>query len=275
MTLDASQTVLVLGATGSTGRRVTRQLRDRGVSARAAARQGEVQFDWTRPETWAPALAGVSALYLMAPDGVPVEPAFVELAAGQGVERVVLLSSMALEEMSDDRLLAAESLVQDSGLTWTILRANWFNQNFDEGFFQPAIVAEELVLPLGDVRQAFVDAEDIAAAAVEALTADGHAGATYEVTGPRALTFTEAVEAINEVTGRKVRYRGEPDDYRAAQQALGAPAEQTEAALAAYAALVELGDAVPTDTVERLTGRPPVDFTVYAAEAAGRGAWLD
>src|SRR3954447_24241771 len=99
MTMDNSQTVLVLGATGSTGRRVTRQLTDRGVIARAAARQGEVQFDWTRPDTWQPALMGVSAIYLMAPDGVPVERAFVAEAVERGVERLVLLSSMSIEEM--------------------------------------------------------------------------------------------------------------------------------------------------------------------------------
>jgi uncharacterized protein YbjT (DUF2867 family) len=274
MTMDNSETVLVLGATGSTGKRVTRQLRDRGVVARAAARQGEVQFDWTRPDTWQPALAGVSAIYLMAPDGVPVEQAFVAEAVERGVERLVLLSSMSIEEMGDDRLLAAERLVRDSGTAWTILRANWFNQNFDESFFLPAILAGELALPLGDVRQAFVDAEDIAAVAVEALTTDGHAGMTYEMTGPQALTFGDAVGAIAQARGREVRYLGDADAYRAAQQATGASTDQIEAEIAAYASLMDSGDAVPTDTIERVTGRPPIPFAVYAAEAARRGAWL-
>lgn len=82
-------TVLVLGSTGSTGRRVTRQLRERDVPARAASRHGEVPFDWSVPATWGPALADVSAIYVMAPDGVPVEEAFVQQAVAAATGRPV------------------------------------------------------------------------------------------------------------------------------------------------------------------------------------------
>ena len=72
----------------------------------------------------------------MAPDGVPVEPSFVQLATDRGLRRIVLLSSQSIEAMGDARLLAAERTVRDSGADWTILRAAWFHQNFDEGFFR-------------------------------------------------------------------------------------------------------------------------------------------
>lgn len=265
--------IVVLGATGTTGRRVIQRLRAAGAATRAASRHGEARFDWSDPETWRPAVAGASGMYLMAPHEQPVDPAFVRIAVEQGVRRMVLLSSRGIEAMGDERLLAAERTVRESGAEWTILRPDWFDQNFDEGFFQPAIMAGALAMPVGDARQAFVDAGDIAAVAAAVLTGDGHAGRTYEVTGPRALTFGEAVAAVAEASGRPVRFGGADDDYRAQQAALGAPTEQTEAEIAAFAALRGLGDQRPSDAVERVTGRPPKGFEEYAAEAAARGAW--
>jgi uncharacterized protein YbjT (DUF2867 family) len=98
--------------------------------------------------------------------------------------------------MGDERLMAAERTVRKSGADWTIVRPSWFNQNFDEGVFRAAVMAGELAVPLGDLRQAFVDADDIAAVAAAALTEDGHAGQSYELTGPRALSFAEALEIV-------------------------------------------------------------------------------
>jgi uncharacterized protein YbjT (DUF2867 family) len=265
--------VLVLGATGTTGRRVTERLRAAGVEVRAASRHGEVRFDWSDAASWEPAVAEVARMYLMAPHELPVDPSFVGRAVEEGVRHIVLLSSGGIEAMGDERLMAAERTVRESGADWTILRPDWFNQNFDEGFFQPAVLAGELALPLGEHRQAFVDAGDIAAVATAALTEDGHAGRSYEVTGPRALSFPEALAIIGRASRRSIRYRGSADDYRAAQSALGFPDEQVEQEIAAFAALREEGDAQPNSVVRRVTGREPKDFETYAAEAAAREAW--
>ena len=271
------QPIVVLGATGRTGRRVVEALRRDGQRVRAASRSPRgtdaVRFEWGEPTTWAPTLAGATGLYLMAPDGTPVAPEFVAAAVEQGVRRIVLLSSSAVEEMGDQRLLDAERLVRDSGAEWTVLRPSWFDQNFDEGFFQPSVLAGEVLMPVGDLRQAFVDAGDIAAVAAAALTQEDSAGQVYEVRGPEALTFAEAVDTISRVSGREVRFAGDPDAYRAALTAAGQPEEVTEAELAAFAALRGRGDDEPNDVVERLTGRPPTSFADYAAAAAARGAW--
>ncbi|WP_327043253.1 NAD(P)H-binding protein [Micromonospora ureilytica] len=271
----ADEAILVLGATGTTGRRVADRLRALSVRVRAASRNGPVRFDWSVESTWAPALAGASGVYLMAPDGQPVEPALVRLAIDQGVRHVVLLSSRAIEAMGDERLLTAERTVREAGADWTILRADWFDQNFDEGVFREAVLAGEIAVPVGAARQAFVDADDIAAVAVTALVEPGHDGQVYEVTGPRAITFAEAAETISRAAGRPVRHLGTADDYRAALGPLGVPAEEIEQQIAAFTALRDLGHAEPTDTVRRLTGRDPRDFSAYAAEAASRGAWRD
>ncbi|MCP3140165.1 NmrA family NAD(P)-binding protein [Pyxidicoccus xibeiensis] len=265
--------VLVLGATGTTGRRLTGLLRTAGVRVRAASRKGEVRFDWADQKTWEPAVAGASRMYLMAPHELPVAPAFVRCAVDAGVKHLVLLSSRAIEPMGDERLMAAERTVRESGTDWTILRPDWFNQNFDEGVFREAVMAGEVAVPLGNARQVFVDADDIAAVAAAVLTGTGHAGRTYELSGPRALTFEEAVGIISRASGRKVQYRGTAEAYLATMGALGLPREQTEKEVEAFTALRDLGDSKPTDVVQRLTGRAPKDFEAYAAAAAARGAW--
>lgn len=256
---------------------MTAQLRLAGNPVRAASRQGhvtgDVRFDWHEPGTWEAAVGDATAMYLMAPDGVPVEPEFVDTAVAGGIRRIVLLSSRGIEAMNDTRLLAAEQIVRDSGVAWTIVRADWFAQNFDEGFFRPAVLAGEIALPVGDVRQAFVDADDIAAVAATALVGRGHETTTYEVTGPDALSFAEAAEIVGRASGREVAFLGDPDDYRATQRALGAPEDETEGAITAFSALRAQGDGEPTDAVRVVTGRPPKSFADYAAEAAASGAW--
>ncbi len=273
----SEQLTVVLGATGRTGRRVVEALQRDGHAVRAASRHGtgpgSVRFDWDDPGTWEPTLTGATGLHLMAPDGTPVDPAFVAAAVDHGVRRIVLLSSSAVEEMGDQRLLDAERLVRDSGAEWTVLRPSWFDQNFDEGFFAPSVMAGEVLMPVGDLRQAFVDAGDIAAVAAAALTRDDHAGQVLGVRGPQALTFAEAVATIARVSGREVRFDGDPEAYRAALTAAGQPEEVTEAELAAFSALRSRGDDEPDDVVERVTGRPPTTFADYATTAAARGAW--
>src|SRR5918999_517252 len=118
----SDELILVLGATGTTGRRVTRRLRSAGVAVRAASRHGEVRFDWSDTATWDATVSGATRMYLMAPHELPVDPLFVERAAKRGVRHLVLLSSRGIEVMGDERLLAAERTVRESSVDWTILR---------------------------------------------------------------------------------------------------------------------------------------------------------
>jgi uncharacterized protein YbjT (DUF2867 family) len=269
----AEEQLLVLGATGTVGRRLTEALQGAGHVVRAASRSGRPPFDWTDRATWGPVLDGVSRRYLLAPDGIPVDAEFVAQAVARGVDRIVLQSSGGIEVMGDERLMAAERTVRGSGARWTILRPSWFNQNFDEGFFSDAVRAGELALPVGDMRQAFVDARDIAAVAAAALTEDGHTGQSYEVTGPQALSFAEALDVIGRAVGRPIRFDGTVDGYLAAQAAFGRSRDEVAPEIAAFTALARTGDAAPTDVVPRVTGRPATTFETYAVEAAARGAW--
>ncbi len=175
--------------------------------------------------------------------------------------------------MGDRRLLAAEQAVRDAGVDWTIVRADWFDQNFDEGVLREPVLAGEIALPVGRLKQPFNDAGDVAAVAVAALTSDTHTGQTLEVGGPEALSFADVASLLSDATDRDVRFSGDADHYVEVMTGSGLDAGQVRAEVEAFAALAATGDAEATDLVERVTGRPPTSFADYARAAAARGAW--
>ncbi|WKX71108.1 NAD(P)H-binding protein [Streptomyces sp. XD-27] len=288
MTTDSKHDsdILILAATGKTGRRVVERLRTQGAAVRAASRSSEVTFDWTAPATWEPALAGATALYLVAPDDPdPVED-FVRLAVESGVRRIVALSGRGLDRIGEDvgagtatfytGMAAAERAVRGSGVEWTIIRPNNFNQNFDEDMWRQPLRDGRLALPIGATPEPFIDADDVAAVAAALLTRDGdrHLGEVYELSGPRGLSFGEAVGTIARAAGREIAYvELTPEEYEAELLAEGYP-EVAAKAFGALFALHRTGyTAAPVDGVQRVLGRAPTDFTAYAERAAAAGAW--
>ncbi|MEU9116702.1 NAD(P)H-binding protein [Streptomyces sp. NPDC048483] len=275
--------ILVLGGTGKVGSRVVAQLQERGVPVRAASRSGRTRFDWDDESTWGPAVEGVDAAFVVCLEGrsdsSQLARAFVEFAVSKGVRRLVLLSARGVENHQD--LLVPEQSVRASGAEWTILRPSWFAQNFTElPLFTAAIEAGELALPTGDGLEPFIDAEDIAAVGVAALTEEGHAGQTYEMTGPRLLTFETAVQEIATATGREVRFVTlEPEEYTARLSALGASGDEIMLMDGLFAAIREGRQAHLSDGVPRALGREPRDFGAYvervAVEDAHRRAGTD
>ncbi|MFY1652077.1 NAD(P)H-binding protein [Solwaraspora sp. WMMB762] len=266
--------VLVTGATGKTGRRIADQLTTLGHPVVRASRQGEQPFHWAEPASWPAALRGVDAVYLSyypdlaAPEAPTVVEKFTAAARDAGVRKLVLLSGRG--ETNAGR---CEAIVADSGLTYGIVRASWFNQNFTEGHLLGSVLAGTVALPAGEVAEPFVDVDDVADVAVAVLTDRRHDGRTYDVTGPRLLTFAQAAAEIAAASGRAVGY-------------LPVTAEQFHLALVSqvgpdYARLltdlcVEVFDgrnASLGDGVERALGRAPRDFAAFCRQAAAGGAW--
>ncbi|NEA30783.1 NAD(P)H-binding protein [Streptomyces sp. SID13031] len=264
-------TILVLAATGKTGRRLVQHLRADGNEVRAASRSGEVRFDWDEPATWAAVLAGVRVVYLVAPDDpAPIE-AFVEQAVRAGVERFVVLSGRKLDQAGGrfgHGMLAAERVVAASGVGWTILRSNNFNQNFDEYTWREPLLAGRLALPIGAMGEPFIDAQDVVEVAAVALTGVGHFGQVYELTGPDSLTFAEAVRMMSVASGRPIEYVEVPaTEYEAGLLAEGYPAEVAEELGALFEVMRAGLITEPTDTVAKLLNRPATSFAEYVARA--------
>ncbi|QVQ50187.1 NmrA family NAD(P)-binding protein [Spiractinospora alimapuensis] len=269
--------VLLVGGTGKIGRRLAARLRVMGLPVRVASRSGNPRFDWHDDSTWDSVVRGAHRMYLATPEEEVPVAAFVTRAVAAGVRRVVALSGRGLEEWGEDfgaGMRGVETAVRESGAEWSIMRPTNFNQNFDEYSFRPAIMAGELALPMAGVPERFIDAEDIAAVAAVLLTEDGHQGRAYEMSGPEALTFGEAVEIIARASGRAVTYRDvEPDEYLRALLDDGVDQEEA-ASLGAMFSIMRRGVLnTPATGVREVLGREPIDFTSYALRAAAAGAW--
>ena len=265
---------LVLGGTGKTGRRIVARLEAAGRPVRVGSRRGAVPFDWEDDRTWGPALDGVGAAYISYyPDlAVPGAPEAVrslaDLALERGVTKLVLLSGRG--EVEAQR---AEQEVLATGGDVTVVRCAWFMQNFSEDFLHGAVMDGRLVLPGGDGREPFVDADDIADVAVAALTEEGHTGEVYELTSPRPYTLTEIAAELSRAAGRPVTYVPVTlDEFTSTAADQGVP-EELVGFLTYLFGEVFGHNAYVTDGVQRALGRAPRDFATFARAAAAESAW--
>lgn len=266
---------LVLGATGKTGRRVVQRLVEKDYAVRNGSRQSDPSFDWDDQSSWDTVLDGVTAAYisyapdLAIPGATDAIRALIERAVDHGVRRLALLSGRGEEEAQE-----CERIIQRADIEWTVVRCSWFSQNFSEGEFLSMVLAGEVALPAGEVGEPFVDVDDIADVAVAALTEDGHAGQVYEVTGPRLLTFAEAVEEISQATGRAIRYMQIPQEAFAAGIAeAGLPEDIAWLLNYLFATVLDGRNASLGDGVQKALGREPRDFADFCRSAATSGAW--
>ncbi|MGW5863053.1 NmrA family NAD(P)-binding protein [Streptomyces sp. NPDC055239] len=271
---------LITGGTGTTGRRVATALADHGMSVGAGSRTPtpgthQTRFDWADPTTHGHALTDTDGVYLVPPIG-DAEPArlmlpFLERALDAGVRRFVLLSSSALTEGGPG---AGEihGALRQLAPEWAVLRPSWFMQNFvtpGHPHIENIRAADEIVTATGQGRVAFVDADDIAAVAVRALTDERPHNAAHLITGPQALSYADIAEAVSKVSGREIRHRSVPvADLHERFVAAGIP-EAFARALAAMDDDIAHGSEDRVDpTVERVTGRPARSFADFAAEHA-------
>ena len=266
--------ILVIGATGKTGRRVAAKLEALGHSVRRGSRRSDTPFDWEAPETWGPALEGTRAVYvtyfpdLAFPGGVEKVGALAAMAKEFGVERLVLLSGRG-----EHHAKLGEEAVQAAGPDVTIVRATWFAQNFSEGYLRDPILSGVLPMPGGSITDPIIDIEDVADVVVEALTGDGHAGEVYEVTGPRLMGWADMAEELSRAIGRPIQHVPISfEDFHANVAQSGGDFVADVFTAIARETLDGRNQKV-CDGVERALGRPPRDFAEFAADAAKAGAW--
>ena len=277
--------ILVTTPNGKVGQEVVKGLLERGETVRLAAHTPQkaqdafpdaevVPFEFGDEESVRAALQGVGALYLASPGAMAAEPVeqVIDLAKEAGVERVVRLSAMGVEH-SDNPLRRVEQHLEASGLAWTLLRPNWFMQNYSTTNAQSVRDGGVIAEPVGDAKTAFIDTRDIAGVAVRALTEEGHQGQAYALTGPEALNRHQVAKDISEATGKKVRYEPLSEEaFREQMGNVGMPAPYVGLMAGLYRS-VRAGDtAHTTDAAERLLGRPPISFGRFAQDH--KEVWL-
>jgi len=268
--------ILVTTPNGKVGSEIIKQLQAQGHKVRVGAHTVEkataafpglevVHFDFDNPESVRAALEGVDTLYLASPGEMLEGPvnAVVDAAKQAGAKRIVRLSAAGVE-YGDSPLRKVELHLEASGLEHTFLRPSWFMQNYStlslEGVRQGTLYE-----PAADGHTAFIDARDIAAVAVAALTGEGHSGKAYTLTGPQALSRDEVAALFSSALGREVRYVPVGDE-QLRQGMAGAPQNYIELMSALYGYVRAGATATVTDEVHKVTGRAPIRFEQFVQD---------
>jgi uncharacterized protein YbjT (DUF2867 family) len=278
--------ILITGATGTVGSHIVEQLSRSKVNFRAAYHDAAkaskmnlpgvemVQLDNDKPETISTSLSGVEKLFLLTPamlDIVEITSNFVDEAKKAGVKQIVKLSVMGAD--TEPRTIGgrlhreAERVIENSGISYTHLRPNYFMQNFVNFYGETIKDQNAFYLPLADAKVSFVDVRNIASVAIEALTSEGHEGKAYTITGPEALTCQEVAQILSDATGKAITYANISDEEaRQGMVKVGMPADVVDYLIDLYRFTREGYFSLITTVVEQVTGKKPITFRQFAAE---------
>jgi uncharacterized protein YbjT (DUF2867 family) len=264
---------LILGGTGKVGRRLGDAAVSLGHTSRIAGRSdsADTRFDWHDPATYAPALQGADAVFIVGPgsasDWTGHLKAFLDEAVASGVTRGVLLSARGVEFLPDGVVALVEHAFTAGPLPGTIIRPTHFAQNFTESMFVPQ--DGRILAPVGTAAHPFVDVRDIADVAAHLLANGGHDGEIVELSGPSALTFHDAAAILQSFSGTPVRY--EPEDRAAHVRRLrdaGTPETYITWRMAMLDGIASGRDAYLSDGAQRVLGREATTFQSWAENEA-------
>ena len=280
-----TQRYLIIGATGTVGSRIAKELVAQGAKVRAATRRAEavgtrdgvewVKADLATGEGVARAFEGVGRAFLLAPPGYAdqhklLSPLVAE-SARRKLDKVVLMTAMGANAAETPFLRVERELIA-SGVAHNIIRPNWFMQNFQTFWVQGINEQGKILLPAGKAKTSFIDARDIAAVAVRLLTTHDQDGLAFDLTGPQALDHDAVARILSEVAGRKIVYEEiEPGTLRQGLLAGGVPADYAEFLIVILGFLAQGYAERTTGEVKRLLGREPIAFEQYARD--NRTAW--
>lgn len=278
-----SSPILVIGALGNVGTEVVRQILARGGKVRAAdmdvnklrERLGDsveaVRFDFTDPTTYEATFKGVQKMFYMRPphitniqrDMVPS----MDAAKRAGVTHAVFLSLIGIENTKYVPHYKVETYLKAINMQTTFLRCSFFMQNLNTTHRREIKERNEIFVPVGKAKTAFVDARDIGAVAAVALLEDGHAGRNYDLTGSERLDYWEAARIMSEVLGRRITYRNPNPLYFLIETIRRGTPFMFALVMTGLYTSTRFGMAEPiTDEVERLTGISPITFRQYVTD---------
>ncbi|GAB3899469.1 SDR family oxidoreductase [Larkinella knui] len=288
MTNSKTPSILITGATGTIGSELATQLAAQGVSFRALVRSLEntqtlaaldgaelVVGDLSDADSLRRALDGIDRAFLLTNSSEQAEnlqATFVEMAQRAGVKHLVKLSQFAADLDSPVRFLryhaAVEQKIRESGLAYTFLRPNLFMQGLF-GFRDPIVKQGKFFATAGDAKISLVDSRDIAAVAAEALTAPGHEGKNYDLTGPEAITHQQMAAYLSEGLGKPVFYINVSDaDLRQALRSVGFPEWQADGLIEDYAHYARGEASAVSSAIQDVTGKTPRDFRNFVRDYA-------
>ena len=270
-----NNTILVLGSTGKTGKRVAERLQNLQIPIRLGSRNGQPSFNWDEPNNWQEVLTEIESVYitfqpdLAVPQAIKKIKQFTEVAKATNVKKLVLLSGRGEKEAQ-----ACEQVIIQSGLEWTIIRASWFMQNFSENFLLDSILGNEVVLPTIKTLEPFVDADDIADVAVTVLTDKKHSNKIYELTGAELLSFQSATSKIAKALNRPITYAEIGiDEYVSILKSYQLPDDFIWLIQYLFTEVLDGRNESLNNDIENILGRKPTTFDEYVSKTVKTGVW--
>jgi uncharacterized protein YbjT (DUF2867 family) len=275
-------TILVTGASGRVGGAVAAALAEQGMNVRAATRDTKkikpeqrvqpVAFDYENQGLYQAALKGVTGLFLVAPPLDPDSPAklipFIDKAIDMGIGYVVFNSVLKADSVERNPLRIIERHLLKSKIDCTILRPNFFMENFSKGWAAPMVAGGEITAPAGDGKTSFISVEDIATVATVCFK-EKRPGEEYDLTGREALDYAEVARIISEACGREVSYKPISEtELMSGSREQGMPESAVQVIVSLFRMVGEGLMAEITDAVRRVTGNDPISFREFTLKNA-------
>lgn len=274
--------VLVMGASGTVGSVLVSQLKKKGVNVLASTSkkptsQDQVQVNLATGEGLKSALTGVDKLFLLSPPGYADQYALlspvVQEAKRRGLKKVVLMTAYGANADESSPFRRVEVELEKSGLSYNIIRPNWFYQNFHTFWVQGINEQNKILLPAGNAKVGFIDARDISAVAAELLTSDRFDNKDFDLTGPDSVNHDDVARAISSATGREVTYQDiDPEALKAGLVGAGLPEDYARFMLMIFGFLREGYNSATNDNVKKIIGREPIGLKQYVEDF--KKAWI-
>lgn len=282
----AKTKVLVVGGTGNVGKEVVRDLVKKGEHVIVGTRRpneypkiypdcNPVKFDYSDPSTFEKALEGVNRIFMISPPmdweaDKKIKP-FINIAVEKGIEHLVYLSAFGVDKNDDNPQRKTELDIINSGITYTILRPNFFMENFSVGFVGPMIkYTKGIYLPAEDSKTSFISIKDIAEVAATCLTDETHHFKAYNLTGPEALSHAVVASILSDQTGEKITYNSiDEQSMRKDLIDKGLTEKSVDYMEMLYRGVRSGAVAGLTNEVEKILGRAPTTFEQFAKDNAG------
>jgi uncharacterized protein YbjT (DUF2867 family) len=277
--------ILIIGARGRVGSELVKLLINAGLNIRVASRYPgkaqlqfqnveAVEFDYDKPQTFAPALKGVEKIFLSVRPGDnhsdKAAMPLIDEAVKANIEHIVTLTAMGVEKEETFMLRVLEKYIESSGIAFTHMRPNWFMQNFTSGvMFEDIKKTDALHLPAADARISFVDVIDIASCTFVALSKSHHFGKSFTLTGGESLSHYDVTRIISQVSGKTIAYVPLNEDEAIARLTKNNVPRGLIERWTDFYLKIRNGFCSPiTNDVELLTGRRPVLFEDFARDNA-------
>jgi len=274
--------ILVVGANGTVGSHLVSELTKAGqqvlkATSKKAQNSGEVHLNLLTQEGLDQAVAQADKIFLLSPPGytnqheilIPI----IKKAQEKKIKKVVLMTAMGADAVDEAPFRKVEKFLEKSGLTYNIIRPNWFMQNFNSFWLQGILQDQKIYLPVADGRGSFIDARDIAATAAKLLMTNQFDNQAFVLTGSESFTHDEVAVIMSEILKKKITYQDvSPESMREGLLKAGLPKDYTEFLLMILN-YFKLGySAAITDNVEKITGRKPIRFSQYVVDH--KDIWL-